>query len=100
MPVTNAFDILMNRKNKNLQADQISPSLLIPKHCTPAPMISQLGQELTASRHLARSLPSISDLDLLEGSPQLKKRGAGSLDSPNSPTENNCKKNKVIANPP
>ena len=91
-------DNFENNGDENDQQDDISPSSLIPQHCRPDPMKSELGQTLTANRSRMRSRSgSLANLDC---SPDLKgKRPASTLSSPNSPTEVEIKKNKVTNSP-
>ena len=83
-----------NRTHKDLM--KLSPTQLIPMHCTAGPMKSQLGQLLTSKSRSS----SLSSLLNIACSPDLKKRPADDLDSPNSPSENDSKKNKVGTNSP
>ena len=100
----NAFDILMKKKNPEDNTDDDiadlneSPrSLILPKHCLPDPMKSQLGQTMTTNRHHTQSSLLTSPINF-DASPDLKqaKRTAAELSSPNSPTTIEAKKNKTI----
>ena len=87
------------KDNTEEKAHETSPNNTIPHHCTPGPMKSKLGKELLEKSRLSRSY-SLSSLNDLDNSPPLKpvKRPASNLSSPNSPTENETKKNKLGLN--